>query len=311
VGYGPINFSFLTKNTKIPDFLIVGAAKSGTSSLHNYLALHPNLCLPERVKELNFWHTFGHEAERAILNYADVYPRTLSDYVWHFKHRKPGQLCGEASPSYLIYYQDTVDNLMKLHTKWQDVHIIIILREPIDKIWSHYRFIRNLKLDPLDLTLPEMLNLEDQRINDMTLLPDLHLIHNTRYYEQVKYYMDHFPKVRVLLYDDLLTDTQQVLNEITGFLGVDTFIPDNINRVFNASSRVLKAGKKMRVPGGHFLSSLLQGKVKHKISNVLVREEKMTKKTKRRLANIFKPEVKSLEKLIDRDLSRWLKRYEK
>ncbi len=94
-------------------------------------------------------------------------------------------------------------------------------------------------MDPQNLTLNEALKKEKVRINDKSLLPDLHFIHNTKYFNQVKYYKDHFNDVKVLLYDELIKDSQKVLDEITDFLNVERFSPKNSSKVYNASEPVL------------------------------------------------------------------------
>jgi hypothetical protein len=269
--------------------------------------------MPKKVKELNFWHTYNHEDERAILKWANVFPTTIKEYEQHFDHKRPNQICGEASPSYLIYYKDTIDNLKTLHANWGEIKIIIILREPIDKIWSHYKFSKNHDLDPLDLSLPQTLKLEGSRINDISLLPDLHFVHNTRYFDQVKYYQEYFDNVKVLLYDDLKKNSQTVLDEITDFLEIARFVPDNADKVFNASRRVYKPNKIVKMTTGSGLGKYLPRELKgciNYIKQISSSEEKMDAKTEMYLRGIFRPEIEKLNTIIEPDLTGWLKKYD-
>lgn len=220
-----------------PDFLIVGAAKSGTSSLHYYLSEHPEIYL-HKYKELNFWHLFGHEEDRAILRRYDYLPTSYVEYCELFSDSDQSQITGDISPSYLYYYNDTIFNIKQIHPEWKKLKIIIILREPIDKIWSHYKFVRNKKLDPDHLSLWDSLMLEESRIHDKNLLPDLFYVANTRYTVQVKSYLNNFPNTLILLYDDLLQNTKGVLDKITDFLGVHRGTYVNIDKRYNASSPI-------------------------------------------------------------------------
>jgi sulfotransferase family protein len=292
-----------------PDFLIVGAGKSGTSSLHYYLSLHPEICMPQTEKELNFWHTYQHEKERGILNRNPSLPTTYNEYQSYFKLKTNKQISGEACPSYLYYYKDTVNNLKELKDNWQDIKIIIILREPIDKIWSHYKFIRSKNLDPDKLSLSDSLKLENKRLGNNHLLPDLFLVDNTRYYEQVLYYQSNFNNVKVLLYDDLVKNTQKLLNEITEFLGVKRFVPDNLKQIYNASKDVLTTVGFIQKLKGKGIGKLMPERTKRLLINTISTKEKMSPKTRLYLQSIFKPEVEKLNTVIDKDLSSWLEQY--
>ncbi len=144
-----------------PDFLVVGAAKSGTSSLHRYLARQPDIVLPP-TKETWFWHQ-NRNANRAIFNYWDEsrIPASLEEYLGLFDHAEPGQLVGEVCPSYLYYHEQTIESLTEFHPRWREVKIIIILRNPTDRILSEYRFVRQHGLDPEQLGLDDALRREE------------------------------------------------------------------------------------------------------------------------------------------------------
>jgi hypothetical protein len=291
------------------DFLIVGAAKSGTSSLHYYLCNHPELCMPKNIKELHFWHTHRHETERTITSKSNSIPKTIEEYFSFFEHKKPHQICGEVTPAYLYFYEDTVANLKEYIADYQDIKIIIILREPIDKIWSQYKWSRNMKLDPERLTLPQSLKKEKERLKDTSLSPSLHFVNMSKYYEQVKYYQEHFKQVKVVLYDDLKREPLSVIKEITDFLNISEYKPDNIKQIYNTSRGTTHMNKTVKKMTGLGFGRFIPRKIKDFLLNASYQEEKMSAKTRKQLVAIFKPEINNLNKIIDKDLSPWLKQY--
>lgn len=292
-----------------PDFLIVGAAKSGTSSLHYYLKEHPQIFL-HPYKELNFWHLYGHEEERAILKRYNFLPTTPKAYLELFRDADARQVTGDISPSYLIYYDDTINNLKALYNNWQDLKIIIILREPIEKIWSHYCFVKQKSLDPDRLSLWDSLIVESERKANQEYLPDLFYVHNTLYYNQVKAYLDNFKHVKILLFEDLKNNTQELLGELTEFLGIDDFEFENVDKKYNASIAPRKERKWVNGIRGNPFSRILPITLKDAVLDMLKKEEKLSTKERKYLQKVFKPEIKTLESLIEKDLSNWLVKYE-
>ena len=129
----------LINNRNHIDFLLVGAPKAGTSSVHKYLFQHPDIFLTEQ-KELLFWHLISNP-NKTQADYMNIYIDSLDKYLTLFDAAEPEQICGEITPSYLYYHEYVISNLKKLHPKWQKVKIIIILREPVDKSISHYKFL--------------------------------------------------------------------------------------------------------------------------------------------------------------------------
>src|SRR3990167_8952287 len=95
---------------KLPDFLIVGAAKSGTTSLYYYLKQHPQIFMP-RQKELRYFclaHIPPIESRKSKL-LGPVW--SLDGYISHFREAWDSQIMGEACPGYLYAYEDTIRNI--------------------------------------------------------------------------------------------------------------------------------------------------------------------------------------------------------
>jgi hypothetical protein len=290
-----------------PDFIIVGAAKSGTSSLHNYLNSHPSIFMPE-LKELNFFHAYGQEMV-PFWERSPEMPRNEMAYASHFYESDVNQIKGEASPSYLIYYKRTIANIKKFYKGRKEPKIIIILREPIDKIWSHFRFNRQHNLDIDALSLEDAINQESERLKNPVYLPDVHYIYNTQYLQQVKAYLDNFEEVKVLLFEELNENPKQFISEIQDFLGVENKIPENLGEKYNKSNVA-------KVPSNNAIAWAMKVGLtripfpfKERFKEKFLKKETMSDAAKKKLIQIFKPEVEELEILLNRDLSSWLSKY--
>lgn len=303
----------LEKNdVNFPDFMIVGAAKSGTTSLDVYLKEHPDIFMPW-FKETWFFHLVDNP-NKAILKIYPFLPTNILTYLGLYADAQPNQVCGEATPSYLYYHDLTIKNIKKYHPNWQNLKIIIILREPIDKVISHYKFVRKGNLDPKKLTLPEALKAEKERMAENKVLLDLFYIDNTLYYEQVKAYQDNFDNVKIFLYEDLKNNPKRLIKELYEYLEVDsTFVPKTLGERFNPSNNVMIPRNKVY----KYLINREQKIIKFipeyffkKIKYLLLKEEKIEVKTIEYLKKAFKEDVIKLQGIIDNDISHWIKKYE-
>lgn len=296
---------------KYPDFLIVGAAKSGTTSLHNYLSEHPDVILPEKQKETLFWHIISNP-NKSQTKYLRNYIDNLEDYLNLFKNAKEGQICGEVTPSYLYYHDFVISNLKNLHPNWKNLKIVIILREPVSKVISHYHFVTN-SVGIKDKSLKHALKLEKRRLQENKCLLDLFYIDSTKYYAQVKAYKDNFPNLKILLFEDLVKDSSQIMNELCSFLEIDeNFEFENLGKKYNASTkRTLPKNQVLKIiyriyqilPFKTAIRSFMPVK---KIQNKLYKEEKIDNRTKKQLKEIFREDVLALQELTGIDLkSKW------
>ena len=297
---------------KYPNFLIVGAAKSGTTTLFKLLKQHPQVFVPKR-KELNFWYTYN-SGDRAIFNRLEGLPKTKEAYLECFKGSTDFSVLGEASPGYLVYYKETIANIKAHHPNPDDVKIIIILREPIEKVWSHYKMVKRGGMDPDGLSLWDSLSKEEERKkNTAKYLLDVLPVFSTDYLPQVKAFKEEFKEVHVILFEDLEKFPQETLDAITSFLEVDKIkIDTSSNLKYNAAPKVtiqdnwfVKIVRGLKINA--FIPESLKAKRRARIIEQL--DEKMDEKSLRLLKNKFKIDVPKLEKLIEKDLSHWSKKY--
>ena len=140
------------------DFLIVGAAKAGTTTLFETLSKHPGIFIPQ-CKECRYFSCPNGKFTGPGSQYANNVIRSLEEYRFLFNKAKPGQLCGDISPDYLYYYRNAVNKI--LEEKGAHIPIIIILRNPIDRAYSSY--LHRVRDGQEKLSFEAALNAEEER----------------------------------------------------------------------------------------------------------------------------------------------------
>ena len=309
----------MNEKSNFPDFIIVGAAKSGTTALHKYLDKHPDVFLPVE-KELYFWQVRKNPNQAIIRHFEGRrnIPQTLVDYLVHYDDAKPGQKKGEATPSYLYYYDCTIQSLRELHPNFDQIKIIIILRDPVDRILSEFRFVKKLGLDPDDLSLEESLEAEVGRKRENLLLPDLFYTDVSRYAEQVAAYKKNFSAVEVILYDELKEDSQSLCERLCNFIGVDPRKLPSVGNDVHNHSKTRKEARGIAKPIARFVGPLWKAipacKLKARIREMAFVERpieigKVRPDVMKQLYERFLPEIDELERVTGLDLSEWKTRY--
>jgi hypothetical protein len=214
-----------------PNFFFVGAARCGTSSLANYLGQHPQIGFSLQ-KEPNYFifcdrdiHSLPGPAASQVL-YEELYKHSVCDqdaYQQLFVPIQDRKARGEGSVRYL-YWPHIPDRIAKAVP---DAKIIIMLRNPVDRLWSHYAMMKaRYHLEPA--TLEDAIRLEPQRIRDGWGY-DWHYVAVGRYLEQVRRYLETFGKnkVRIYFFEDFNQSPHKICEDIFSFLGVDPgFRPD-------------------------------------------------------------------------------------
>ncbi|HTJ49895.1 MAG TPA: sulfotransferase domain-containing protein [Cyclobacteriaceae bacterium] len=307
-----------TKN-KMPDFLVIGAGKSGTTSIDKYLNQHPQIFVP-KLKEPNFFGYENTKLEDFHGNEDDIkhFQRsvtTLDAYQNLFAEAKPGQIKGETSNTYM-YHKEAPDRIKYYNP---DMKLIAVLRQPANRLYSRFLHLaRENRLPSEDFS--DCLNKNSiwwQR-ND--------LIKEGFYYKNLSRYFELFPKenIRIYLYDEFQEKSGEIMKEIYEFLGVDkNFEPDQTirynesgfvkNKFFNkiiGQGGILSKYAKVLLPQGTMTK--LKGSIllKRKINNLrgknLVRP-KMDPEIKKFLTlDVYHEDIINLQRLLNRDLSHWL-----
>jgi len=205
----------------LPDFIIIGAMKSGTSSLFAYLGQHPQL-FPSSKKEVHFFDG-GTSAD------VDNYVKGQAWYRAHFplrKHMSTDSKTFEASPLY-IFNPLAPKRIFDLVPK---VKLIAILRNPTERAISHYFHEKRNHREPLSIY--EALREEEKRLEPVIKVEDykseifIHYSYKSRglYKKQIEMYLNYFSwhQLLVLSSNEFFNELDSTLRRVFDFVGVDT-----------------------------------------------------------------------------------------
>ena len=298
---------------RFPEFIVIGAARSGTTALHSYLSQHPHIFMPAE-KEPNFF-SFEGEDLKCVGPGADFINNSITDlekYQNIFAQVPESTTCGEASPLYL-FVPKTAERI-KHHIP--QARLIVLLRNPIEQAYSHFLYATKQAVES-EPDFVKALNLEEKRLSD-GWQPLFGYSRFPRYAEQLERFFEHFPKDRMFIrtYEDFQEDPERILRELFGFIGVDPeFQPDMSNRPNaggvpknRAFQDFLMKSNPITRAIGYVVPQGLRLAIRDKMSAMNLKEkEGMPDEARRILKDRLSDEIRALEKLIDRDLSAWLK----
>ena len=291
-----------------PNFLIVGVARCGTTSLYHYISQHPNIQFC-KIKEPKFFSSINQiyphngpgddTVDREVVKNHVLYSNLFSGIG--------KEMCvGEASSDYFYFHKNTVP-LIK--NTLGDVKIIICLRNPLDRSFSAYN---NLIRDSREtLTFLDAIKSEKERINDNYDWM-WHYVNASLYSDGVKNFLQNFSKVKIIFNEDLLSKPSIVCKDIFRFLEVDeTFKPDVSNR-FSVSGKPKNLLIKIissRVGLFKHLRSLivkiLPRILTEKLSSSFFKKVNFNPDAKDLLKSKFTNDIIELEKITGRNLNKW------
>ena len=297
----------------LPNFLLVGAAKAGTTALYQYLQQHPEICVPRSVKDTFFLCGYTPESFPGPgRQYGKAAIANLDDYARLF-HPLPGQRAvGEACVAYLYEHAVTIPRIRQF--LGPEVRILASLRHPAERAYSNYLHHVRDGIEPLPFR--EALAAEPERQRQGWWWGFQYTAVGY-YYGQVKAYLDEFGRDRVLifLYDDFAANPAGTLHNIFTFLGVDpTFAPrldlrPNVSGV--PKNRALHRFLAKPNPLKSLLKSWLPATWRERAGTGL-RNRNLVKPpcpadVREDLIQKYAEDVGQLQDLIHRDLSGWLK----
>lgn len=300
----------------LPNFFVIGAAKAGTTALYDSLRQHPEIYMSP-VKEPVFFAfeglppIFPGPAGAHLRRRSVWHPR---DYMLLFAQATNQHAIGEASPLYLsspLAAQRIKQNL-------PGSRITAILRQPAERAYSHYTFMRQHAVEPA-CTFEEALAHEATRLTQ-GWFSGLHYKANGYYHAQLSSYYRMFPReqIKVYIYEDWKHTPRAMLRDLFGFLGVDEeFVPEvrrsnvtllprswRLHRVAADPARVERLLPFLPVPVRPIVVSALQ-RMDGRFN--LAPPPPLDPATRERLTADYREDILQLQDLIGRDLSHWLK----
>lgn len=303
----------------LPEFILVGAAKSGTTSLFKTLSAIPSVYIPE-MKECRFFSQMPRNFKGGnSAKFQNEGPRELNEYIKLFKS-KEHLIKGDMSNDYFYYYEKSITNIKKtyLTMKQPEPSILIVLRNPIDRIFSMYAHI--LRLNGGVESFEKSFELSKKRVNsNYAWTYDLSGVGMSA--DAVMAYKVNFKNVAIILYEHLFTP--QGMAEISSFLR----LPKGTELHYEVKENV----NEYKMPNHVYIDYLVRGtsrifsKAFKESSQVdlykklrLIRDRIMdlnkaggnialSNENKNHLARYYAEDVKKLELILEKDLSYWLR----
>jgi Sulfotransferase family len=289
----------------LPNFIVIGAAKAGTTSLHWYLAEHPSVFMTP-TKDPSYF-AYGLDAGGQLLwgdpEFHRFPVKTLAEYERLFDDVGGAKAVGEASTMYL----ECPQSAGRIREKIPGARILCSIRHPVDRAYSDYLMYlrrRGRRFQPD----------RDLSASAIWARPNSRWMQIGRYHEQLSRYYDAFPRdqIRVLLFDDLRHNSVEYIQDVYRFLGIDSaFVPD-----FDTP----------HAPGGIPMSRTLEGiflrtarsSVKHYVpkgvanwfrslrSRTMRQPPRLPAELRKQLAVPFHDDIARTSRLIGRSLDHWL-----
>jgi hypothetical protein len=271
--------------SSLPTFLIVGAMRSGTTSLARYLGAHPDIRIaPE--KEVHFFD----------LNF----DRGLDWYCGRLDGSESAACVGEATPSYM-YDKSSVERMVKTLPR---VKLIAILRDPIDRAYSHFQLNKALGIEPM--SFQQALRAEAERLgsHDHDQRFAYSYVDRGMYHAQLSRLSRRFPResIHVALFEEMRADPEDVVEAACRFLGVDPSLqPPGLGRIINPhvefrSLRLRRLTKRLPQPVRTVVGSLNARPTAYGPLDAITRME---------LHDVFRSDVEDLSRYLGRELP-WL-----
>lgn len=278
-----------------PNFYAVGGVKAGSTFLYKHLKRHPEVFLPTE-KELMFF-----QPERSDSTSLEEYRALYADGAG-YKAR------GEITPHYLV--DPNVPG--RIREVEPEAKIIIVLRDPVDRAYSHYWNERRYYWDSRSFREAvrryENESADEERRQSM---PELrwrsqNYVEEGFYYEAVRRYFDAFGReqVLVLLFDDLTRNPNAVLMRIAEHIGVDPGFFDGLDVSENPNPYRMPKSRAILFIERHSLAGWIPSRLRHAVRPFVynLRKPHMDNETQRKLQNLYHPDISRLEELLGQKL---------
>ena len=300
----------------MPDFLVIGAPKAGTTALHAALARHPGLYMSP-VKEPKFFLSDGPPPTKGGPGDALTYREHIwrrPDYEALFDPAPAGTLRGESTPLYL--YDRAA--MRRIRAALPDARLIVIVRDPVERAHSNWTHLWSAGLEPVG-NFVRACGEEERRI-EAGWASFWHYAGLGRYGEQLEYLFTLFPREQVLVlrYRRLVDEPEQTLDQIFAFLGVEQGVVAEIPRhnvtahpeptlTHRAVSLAQRAGSAVGtfVPG--LTAATLTGPLERFLQRHSRERQPLDWQQRQELLPRFEDDIKRLEKVLEESFEDWLR----
>lgn len=299
----------------LPDFLVAGVPKAGTTALHVALSRHPGLCMSP-IKEPKFFLTDGPPPAKGGPGDALTY----REHVWQrdkyealFDGTPPGALCGESTPLYLY---DRVA-LRRIRELIPGARLIVVLRDPVERAHSNWTHLWSAGLEPVG-DFVRACGEEERRIA-AGWASFWHYTGLGMYGQQLDYAFSVFPReaIFVLRYRKLVDEPAATMDRICAFLGVAPGILTEIPREnvtahpeHTLAHSVASLGMRAGNAAGRLLPGNAASGAIHRLEQFLQRgnreRQPLDWEQRQALLPKFEDDIKLLEKVLSEDFGDWL-----
>ena len=296
----------------LPNFLIFGVQKAGTTSIYSYLEQHPQVYTSPRKETDFFCRDLAQplsEDEPRLTRGGRKRILTIEDYESLFSGVTNEVAIGEASPNYLFRHENAVAGITRYVP---EAKLIAILRNPVERAYSDYlmhvrQVVGNRK--PLAQQVAESAK-------------SSHTLLKGRYYEGIKHFLETFgsEQVKIFLYDDLRKDSTGLMRQVYEFIGVDPDFEVDTGRKQQTAQvpknqsihQLLQTNNPVRQLAGSVLRKVMPEERRQKLRSRLIAANSTGKdglplstEDRQLLENYYRDDVRQLQDLLERDLSRW------
>jgi hypothetical protein len=275
------------------DFIIAGAQKSGTTTLHNLMRAHSDIYMPKTPQELHF---FDNE---------ENFVKGMPWFESHFEESKEEHCSGQTSPLY-IYHPEAAK---RIHQSFPQVKLIFILRNPVDRAYSHYY--HSIKKGYEWLSFEEALINEAARIVTDPISRNRFSYKDRGFYgRQLSEYLKYFSQdqIKVVQSELLKSNAAAELNEVCRFLDLPEIGDKIVEKIPNIQRNASKIPRSQPI-------QRLSAKYRHRLPSICKRIDKlnlvskkyppMLTKIKEELYKTYEEDSRSICELFDLDTSVW------
>ena len=285
------------------DFFIVGAPKAGTTSLYHYLDEHPQVVMSSQKEPDYFSDKAIHEQG---MYYVKNRVNTLDNYESLFV-QKESVVYGESSVSYL-FYDNVAEDIKKYNP---NAKIIIMLRNPIERAFSHY--LMDYRLGLINDSFENIITKKSKHKNAHLFYQQY--IEVSKYSNQIQRYVDFFEMENILFidYENFKKNVSKTVDQVYDFLNISTEFAADVNTKYNAFTMPKNKGIRLIYSFVFLRKTLIFLFPLYLLKSIRVllfkadEKPEILNETRSQLRIIFNEDIKKLEEVLGKDYSKWIK----